>query len=77
MMATFYVANRDVAHGFINGGSAYMLVFLAVLLLAARRRNGHGYVLLGFGILAFPLGVPAEYERYRRTTRSTVEPRVA
>jgi len=40
MMATFYFANWDVAHGFINGDFAYMLVFLAVAAFGAGRILG-------------------------------------
>lgn len=52
--------------------TAYVIAFLgiAATLLAVRRPNGDGYALLGFGILALPLGLPAVYEGYRRTTRS-------
>lgn len=40
MMAMFYVANWDIAHGFINGDFAYMLVFLAVAAFGAGRILG-------------------------------------
>lgn len=40
MMATFYLANWDVAHGLINGDFAYMLVFLAVAAFGAGRILG-------------------------------------
>ncbi|MDL5362312.1 DoxX family protein [Halalkalicoccus sp. NIPERK01] len=40
MMATFYFANWDVAHGLINGDFAYMLVFLAVAAFGAGRILG-------------------------------------
>lgn len=54
-----------------NAAYVIALVGAAATLLATRRGNGDGYALLGFGILAFPLGLPAAYEGYRRTMRST------
>jgi thiosulfate dehydrogenase [quinone] large subunit len=40
MMLMFYFSNWDVAHGFINGDFAYMLVFLAVAAFGAGRILG-------------------------------------
>lgn len=40
MMAMFYFANWDVAHGLINGDFAYLLVFLAVAAFGAGRILG-------------------------------------
>lgn len=49
--------------------TAYVIALFGIVatLLAARRRYGDGYALLGFGLLALPLGLPAAYEGYRRT----------
>ena len=40
MMLLFYFGNWDVAHGYINGDFAYMLVFLAVAAFGAGRIYG-------------------------------------
>ncbi|WP_135852067.1 DoxX family protein [Halorussus salinus] len=40
MMLMFYFGNWDIAHGFINGDFAYMLVFLAVAAFGAGRILG-------------------------------------
>jgi thiosulfate dehydrogenase [quinone] large subunit len=40
MMLMFYFGNWDVAHGFINGDFAYMLVFLSVAAFGAGRILG-------------------------------------
>ncbi len=40
MMLMFYFGNWDMAHGFINGDFAYMLVFLAVAAFGAGRILG-------------------------------------
>jgi thiosulfate dehydrogenase [quinone] large subunit len=40
MMAMFYFGNWDIAHGYINGDFAYMLVFLAVAAFGAGRILG-------------------------------------
>ncbi|NEU57842.1 DoxX family membrane protein [Halorussus sp. MSC15.2] len=40
MMLLFYFGNWDVAHGFINGDFAYMLVFLSVAAFGAGRILG-------------------------------------
>jgi len=45
-----------------------VLFGIVATLLAVRRQSGSGYALLGFGLLALPLGLPAMYEGYRRTT---------
>jgi thiosulfate dehydrogenase [quinone] large subunit len=37
---TFYFSNWDIAHGYINGDFAYMLVFLAVAAFGAGRILG-------------------------------------
>jgi len=48
---------------------AYLIAFVGVAatVLLVRRQNGAGYALLGFGLLALPLGLPAAYAGYRRT----------
>ena len=42
---------------------AYLIAFVGVVatVLVVRRRRGAGYALLGFGLLALPLGLPAAY----------------
>ena len=40
MMVMFYFGNWNVAHGYINGDFAYMLVFLAVAAFGAGRILG-------------------------------------
>ena len=40
MMALFYFGNWDIAHGYINGDFAYMLVFLSVAAFGAGRVLG-------------------------------------
>lgn len=40
MMLMFYLGNWDIAHGYINGDFAYMLVFLAVAAFGAGRILG-------------------------------------
>ncbi|WP_436925027.1 hypothetical protein [Halosimplex amylolyticum] len=47
---------------------AVALVGVVATVLTVRRERGSGYVLLGFGMLALPLGLPAVYEGYRRAT---------
>ncbi len=45
MMLLFYLGNWDVAHGYINGDFAYMLVFLSVAAFGAGRVLGlDGYI---------------------------------
>ncbi|WP_226013439.1 hypothetical protein [Halomicrobium salinisoli] len=51
-----------------NAAYAIALFGVVATLLAVRRRNGAGYALLGFGLLALPLGLPAVYEGHRRTS---------
>jgi thiosulfate dehydrogenase [quinone] large subunit len=40
MMLLFYLGNWDIAHGYINGDFAYMLVFLSVAAFGAGRILG-------------------------------------
>ena len=42
MMLLFYLGNWDIAHGYINGDFAYMLVFLSVAAFGAGRILGLG-----------------------------------
>lgn len=64
-----YCSSYDV----LWSNTAYVIALCGIVatLLAVRRRHGDGYALLGFGLLALPLGLPAVYERYRRTYRTT------
>ncbi|WP_433633578.1 DoxX family protein [Halomicrococcus sp. NG-SE-24] len=57
MMLMFYFGNWDVAHGYINGDFAYMLVFLSVAAFGAGRI----------------LGLDAYLERYEFDGRPLVE----
>ncbi|GAA0219178.1 DoxX family protein [Halobaculum roseum] len=59
MMLMFYFGNWDMAHGFINGDFAYMLVFLAVAAFAAGRILG-----LDQYIEQYEIGGEALVERY-------------
>ncbi|MFW5939331.1 MAG: DoxX family protein [Halolamina sp.] len=59
MMLMFYFGNWDMAHGFINGDFAYMLVFLAVAAFGAGRILG-----LDRYIEAYEVGGVALIERY-------------
>lgn len=51
--------------------TAYAIALLGAVgtLLVLQRTRSRVYVLLGFGILALPLGLPALYEGYRRAGR--------
>lgn len=55
MMATFYFANWDVAHGLINGDFAYMLVFLAVAAFGAGRILGLDSIIERYEVDGTPL----------------------
>ena len=59
MMALFYVANWDIAHGMINGDFAYLLVFLAVAAFGAGRILGLDAI-----IEQYEVGGQALIERY-------------
>ncbi|ESP88048.1 hypothetical protein K933_10869 [Candidatus Halobonum tyrrellensis G22] len=63
-----YCSSYDVTWS----NTAYVVALFGIVgtILAVRRRKGAGYVLLGFGLLALPLGLPAVYEGYRRTTQT-------
>jgi thiosulfate dehydrogenase [quinone] large subunit len=55
MMVMFYFANWDVAHGFINGNFAYMLVFLAVAAFGAGRILGLDALIENYSVGGTPL----------------------
>ncbi|MFB1065395.1 DoxX family membrane protein [Natrinema sp. H-ect4] len=55
MMLMFYFGNWDVAHGFINGDFAYMLVFLAVAAFGAGRILGLDRLIEAYEIDGQPL----------------------
>ncbi len=59
MMLMFYFSNWDVAHGFINGDFAYMLVFLAVAAFGAGRILGLDAIIENYSV-----GGTALVERY-------------
>ena len=52
--------------------TAYVIALFGIVttILVVRHQDRDRYALLGFGILALPLGLPALYEGYRRTTRT-------
>ncbi|AHG02953.1 DoxX family protein [Halobacterium sp. DL1] len=59
MMLLFYLGNWDIAHGYINGDFAYMLVFLSVAAFGAGRILG-----LDAAIEQYDVGGQALVERY-------------
>ncbi|NHN49201.1 hypothetical protein G9464_16605 [Halostella sp. JP-L12] len=61
-----YCSSYDVIWS--NAAYAVALFGIVTTVHALRCRNGAGYALIGFGILALPLGLPALYAGYRRTT---------
>ena len=46
-----------------------VLIDLGITLLAMRRSRQAPYALVIFGVLVFPLGLPAIYAGYRRMTQ--------
>ena len=52
---------------------AFLIALLGAVttILMLQRTRGSKYALVGFGILALPLGLPAVYEGYRRISRTT------
>jgi uncharacterized membrane protein HdeD (DUF308 family) len=58
------------SYNVVWSNTAYLIALFGIIatLLAVRNQNADGVALLGFGILALPLGLPAVYEGYRRTT---------
>ncbi|SNZ12426.1 hypothetical protein SAMN06269185_1722 [Natronoarchaeum philippinense] len=59
-----YCSSYDVLWS--NTAYAIALFGIVATLLALRRKSGDGYALLGFGLLALPLGLPAVYAGYHR-----------
>jgi len=59
-----YCSTYDV----IWSNAAYLIALLGIVttILLLQRRHGTTYALIGFGILALPLGLPALYEGSRR-----------
>ncbi len=54
-----------------NAAYAIALLGIVATLLVLQRTRMRRYALLGFGILALPLGLPALYEGYRRAGRES------
>jgi len=52
--------------------AAYLIALFGIIttFLVVRRKDIDRYALLGFGLLALPLGLPALYEGYRQTSRT-------
>lgn len=69
LVCWLYCSSYDVLWS--NAAFAIALFGIVATILAVRHKRGNGYALLGFGILALPLGLPAVYEGYRRTSRTT------
>ena len=63
-----YCSTYDV----LWSNTAYTIALFGIVatLIAIRQQDADEYALLGFGLLALPLGLPALYEGYRRTTRT-------
>lgn len=61
-----YCSTYDV----IWSDTAYVIATVGIVatFLTARHHDLDEYALLGFGVLALPLGLPALYEGYQRTT---------
>mgnify|MGYP000156245582 CR=1 FL=1 len=55
MMLMFYLGNWEIAHGYINGDFAYMLVFLSVAAFGAGRILGLDRAIEGYEIDGQPL----------------------
>ncbi|MBX0324277.1 hypothetical protein EGH21_14680 [Halomicroarcula sp. F13] len=55
-------------YGAVWSNVAYVIALLGVVatFLALQRTRRSGYALMGFGILALPLGLPALYQGYRQ-----------
>ncbi|WP_265109875.1 DoxX family protein [Halosolutus halophilus] len=64
MMLLFYLGNWDVAHGYINGDFAYMLVFLSVAAFGAGRILGLDTYIEGYEIDGQPLVERYPWTRY-------------
>jgi len=63
-----YCSTYDV----LWSNTAYVIALFGIVttILVIRHQDRDRYALLGFGFLALPLGVPALYEGYRRSTRT-------
>jgi thiosulfate dehydrogenase [quinone] large subunit len=64
MMLLFYFGNWDVAHGYINGDFAYMLVFLSVAAFGAGRILGLDQYIEQYEIGGEPLADRYPWTRY-------------
>lgn len=64
MMLLFYLGNWDIAHGYINGDFAYMLVFLSVAAFGAGRILGIDAVIEQYEINGIPLVEKHPWTRY-------------
>ncbi|SNZ12645.1 thiosulfate dehydrogenase [quinone] large subunit [Natronoarchaeum philippinense] len=64
MMLLFYLGNWDVAHGYINGDFAYMLVFLSVAAFGAGRILGIDAYLEQYDVGGQPLVERYPWMRY-------------
>jgi len=64
MMLLFYLGNWDVAHGYINGDFAYMLVFLSVAAFGAGRIFGLDRYIESYEIDGQPLVERYPWTRY-------------
>ena len=64
-----YCSTYDV----IWSNAAYAIALLGVVatVLALQRKQKTKYALIGFGVLALPLGLPALYEGYRQAGRES------
>lgn len=64
MMLLFYLGNWDIAHGYINGDFAYMLVFLSVAAFGAGRILGLDDYIEQYKINGAPLVERYPWARY-------------
>ncbi|NHN60066.1 MULTISPECIES: DoxX family protein [Halorussus] len=64
MMLLFYLGNWDIAHGYINGDFAYMLVFLSVAAFGAGRILGLDSYIERYGVGGRPLVERYPWTRY-------------
>ncbi|MDT3437354.1 DoxX family protein [Haloarcula sp. 1CSR25-25] len=64
MMLMFYLGNWDIAHGYINGDFAYMLVFLSVAAFGAGRILGLDQYIEQYEIGGRPLVERYPWTRY-------------
>ena len=64
MMLLFYLGNWEIAHGYINGDFAYMLVFLAVAAFGAGRILGLDRIIERYDVGGQPLVERYPWSRY-------------